>query len=44
LRRAAEAGHVEAMRNLGILLRKAGRDTEAELWMSRAAKETDRPR
>ena len=35
-RRAAEAGHVGAMVNLGILLRTQDRPDEADAWMQRA--------
>jgi len=36
-RRAAEAGHSEAMFNLGALLRGRGESDEAETWYRRAA-------
>lgn len=35
-RRAAEAGHAEAMANLGLLLGERGEEDEAEVWLSRA--------
>jgi TPR repeat protein len=36
LRKAAEQGDLDAMRNLGVLLKKQGNTTEAEHWWRKA--------
>ncbi|GLY15483.1 hypothetical protein Kisp01_24980 [Kineosporia sp. NBRC 101677] len=40
--RAAQAGHVDAMNNLGVLLKQADRWEEAERWLRAAADTGDR--
>ncbi|GLY28967.1 tetratricopeptide repeat protein [Kineosporia sp. NBRC 101731] len=40
--RAARAGHVDAMNNLGVLLKQADRWEEAETWLRAAASTGDR--